>query len=178
MAEMAELPEIFARATVIINQMLERLREGQEVLQRRAVQKLQHTNAKLSEISSATESAATDIMDGLDRALLVIDELDGEDVGPRGAEIGGRLRDELFDVMTHLQFQDITSQQLGYAASLIEDMERSMSEFASLFDLQTAVRSPEGELPEEPRTFDPFATTHGAQQRQALVDELLTVATD
>jgi chemotaxis regulatin CheY-phosphate phosphatase CheZ len=177
-AGFADVPELLSRAALIINKMLESLKAGQQVLQRAAVEKLHHTNTKLHEISTATESAATDIMDGLDRAFLLVDQLDGEDVGPRGAEIGGQLRDELFAVMTHLQFQDITSQQLDHASSIIQDMEHYLDEFVVLFDLPTIgkVRGHDAiRLHSEHRPYDPCATTLDAEQRQAIVDEILTV---
>jgi chemotaxis regulatin CheY-phosphate phosphatase CheZ len=174
----ADVPELLSRASLIINKMLESLRAGQQVLQRAAVEKLHHTNTKLHEISTTTESAATDIMDGLDRAFLLVDQLDGDDVAPRGAEIGAQLRDELFAVMTHLQFQDITSQQLDHASSIIQDMEQYLDEFVVLFDLPTIGKvqghEPEG-LRSEVRSFDPCATTRDAETRQAMVDEILTV---
>jgi chemotaxis regulatin CheY-phosphate phosphatase CheZ len=177
-AGFADVPELLSRASLIINKMLESLRAGQQVLQRTAVEKLHHTNDKLHEISSATESATTDIMDGLDRAFVLVDKLDGEDVGPAGAEIGAQLRDELFAVMTHLQFQDITSQQLDHASSIIQDMEQYLDEFVVLFDLPT-IGAIAGQQPPAPRSelrsFDPCATTLDAEQRQAMVDELLTV---
>jgi chemotaxis regulatin CheY-phosphate phosphatase CheZ len=159
--------------------MLESLRAGQQVLQAAAVEKLHNTNEKLHEISSATETAATDIMDGLDRAFVLLDQLEGPDVGPRGAEIGGHVRDELFQVMTHLQFQDITTQQLNHAASIIQDMEHYLDEFAELFDVTTfgSMREPEAERAQGyVRAFDPCATTRDAEKRQAIVDQLLTVA--
>lgn len=175
---LADLPDVLVRASVIINKMLESLRAGQQVLKSAAVEKLHSTNEKLSEISSATETAATDIMDGIERAMVLLDELDGEDVGPRGSEIGGQVRDELFGVMNHLQFQDITSQQLSHASSIIQDMERYLDEFAGLFDVHSAGKLPERE-PEAtgvyPRAFDPAATTRDAERRQAIVDELLTL---
>ena len=177
-AGFADVPELLSRASLIITKMLESLRAGQQVLQRSAVEKLHHTNDKLHEISSATESATTDIMDGLDRAFVLVDQLDGEDVGARGAEIGSQLRDELFAVMNHLQFQDITSQQLDHASSIIRDMEQYLDEFVVLFDLPTigAITGQSPVMPRpEPRPFDPCATTLDAEKRQAMVDELLTV---
>jgi chemotaxis regulatin CheY-phosphate phosphatase CheZ len=178
-AGMADLPALLSRATGIINKMLESLRAGQQVLQAAAVEKLHNTNEKLHEISSATETAATDIMDGIDRAFVLLDQLEGDDVGPRGAEIGGQVRDELFQVMTHLQFQDITTQQLDHAASIIQDMEHYLDEFAELFNVTTEGAIPPlevGSASSFPRAFDPCASTRDAKQRQAIVDQILTVA--
>ena len=171
-----ELPEVLARVSVIIGKMLTRLRAGQEELRTTAVERLHDTREKLDEVTSATETAATDIMNGIDRAMLLVDQLDGDDVGPRGAEIGSALRDELFGVMTHLQFQDITTQQLTHASSIIEDMKQYLDEFVAVFDLEAsgAAPVPRRAVPEYPPAFDPAATIHDAEQRQALVDELLT----
>lgn len=173
-----DVPELLTRASSIINKMLESLHAGQQVLQHAAVEQLQHTSTKLHEVSSATETATTDIMDGIDRTLLLVDQLDCQDVGPRGSEIGAQIRDELFAVMTHLQFQDITSQQLDHASSIIQDMEQYLDEFVVLFDMPGVGKLP-GSDPRtalsELRAFDPCATTLDAEQRQAMVDELLTV---
>lgn len=172
-----ELPEVLARVSAIIAKMLARLRAGQEVLKTTAVAKLHDTSEKLHEVSSATETAATDILDGIDRAMLLIDQLEGDDVGPRGAEIAGQLREELFGVMNHLQFQDITSQQLSHASSIIQDMEQYLDEFVAVVDAEAGGTPPargEPAAPAYPRAFDPAATVHRAEQRQALVDELLT----
>jgi hypothetical protein len=54
-AGVAALPDLLSRASVIINKMLETLRSGQQALQRRAVEKLHHTNEKLHEIKVSEE---------------------------------------------------------------------------------------------------------------------------
>lgn len=174
----ADMPDLVTRASSIINKMLESLRAGQQVLQCAAVEKLQHTNAKLHEVSSATETATTGIMDGIDRTFVLVDQLDGEGVGPRGSEIGAQIRDELFAVMTHLQFQDITSQQLDHASSIIQEMEQYLDEFVVLFDMPGLGKLPGSQAGAslcDLRAFDPCATTLEAEKRQAMVDELLTV---
>jgi hypothetical protein len=81
------------------------------------------------------------------------------------------MREEIFGMMGCLQFQDITTQQLAYASSVLTDMERRLLQIAKLFDpasvmLQAVVTSP------DPRTFDPRATTKNADQRQAVADEI------
>jgi len=169
--DLSELDELLSRAYSMIQGMLRRLRESQSVLQRSAVQKLHDTSAKLHEVTSATESAATDIMDGLDRALALIDRLEG---GAAPAEVSAELRDEIFGAMNHLQFQDITAQQLRYASALLQDMEAQMAGFASLFD-QAGHHGPPPALPVAAArpTYDPGATVWSAERRQALVDELI-----
>ena len=79
----------------------------------------------------------------------------------------------------HLQFQDITTQQLSYAASVLVDMESRLSEIARLFDPR---RYGAPELPPDPRpipaTFTPDATITNAEERQALADEVFSTTAD
>ena len=173
----AEIPQLLLRAYAEINSVLSSLRQSRDVLERTTVEKLQHTHQKLAEVTSATEVAATDILDGLDRALAMVDRLDGEAVaGDTEAAAGVRteLRDELFGLMGCLQFQDITSQQLSYAASVLHETEQRLQQLARVFDPQLFGLEPVVEKGAAPRlvAFDPAATTADAEHRQALVDEI------
>ena len=174
-AGITDLPAILLRAYGEIQNVLDSLRQSRNVLERTTVEKIHHMHDKLREVTSATEVAATDILDGLDRALLLVDRLEGEEA-PEGdrAEAIGDLRNELFSVMGCLQFQDITSQQLSYASSVLGDMESRLAQLAAIFDPAKF-----GMQPVEPRletngpvAFDPAATTRDAETRQALVDEI------
>jgi hypothetical protein len=52
------------------------------------VEKIQHTSDKLREVTSATEVAATDILDALDRTQAMVDALDAaDDAGDRDAGV-------------------------------------------------------------------------------------------
>jgi hypothetical protein len=89
----------------------------------------------------------------------------------KGQNIRDLMREEIFGMMGCLQFQDITTQQLAYASSVLTDMEGRLLQIAKLFDpatvmVQAVVLSP------DPRTFDPRATTKNADQRQAVADEI------
>jgi hypothetical protein len=173
-AGIADLPEILSRAYVEIQSVLESLRRSRSVLERSTVDKFQHMNDRLREVSSATESAATDILDGVDRALALVDHLDTEEDGPDRTRGFAELRNELFGVMGCMQFQDITAQQLGYAASVLNDIEGRLTELARIFDPSVLGRPG---LPLGPTcVFDPGATTHGAAHRQAIVDEIFGTA--
>ena len=107
----------------------------------------------------------------------MIDEMDAEaeNAGStdRAKELRDLLRDEIFAMTGHLQFQDITTQQLTYAASVLVDMETRLSEIARLFDPR---RYGAPELPVEPQpvpqTFTPDASIADADRRQALADEV------
>jgi chemotaxis regulatin CheY-phosphate phosphatase CheZ len=174
---LAALPFILERANHEIQSVLANLRDSRDALQTATVEKIQHTNEKLKEVTSATEVAATDILDALDRAQGMIDDLDAADAADdkaKSAEVREHLRMEIFGMMGCLQFQDITTQQLSYAATVLQDMEDRLLHIAKLFDPAAVMVRAATDMP-DPRTFDPNATTRNAEQRQALADTIFQV---
>ncbi len=177
---LAALPFILERANGEIHAVLANLRQSRaalDALETATVQKLQHTSEKLREVTSATEVAATDILDALDRAGNTVDALEAADHADdkaRAQELRDDLRSEIFGMMGALQFQDITTQQLTYAASVLTDMENRLMLIAKLFDPHAASARAGAQGP-DPRTFDPGATTRNAECRQALADEVFVV---
>lgn len=173
--------------------IVESLRDSRSLLERASVERLHRTHAKLREVSSATEVAATGLLDSLDTALALVDRLepaaesstagaDGASEHPTGddhqAATRDELRDELHSMMSLLQFQDITAQQLGHAASVLEDIEGRLIAVAKVFDfdldLGESERADDDEVAGEIVTCDPNASTLGAESRQALADEIFT----
>jgi len=175
------LSDLLARGYAEILGVLDSLRQSRHLLERAAVEKIQHTHDKLREVSSATETAANDILNGLDRANTMVDELDtyaGEHGEPddRGGAIRGTLRDELFALMGHMQFQDITSQQLNYASAVLTDMEARLAHIARVFDpaaFGIVMPDASATTPEGPVTFDPNASTQNRAERQAVADQIV-----
>jgi hypothetical protein len=171
---LAALPFILERANIEIQMVLANLRDSRTALETATVEKIQHTSEKLKEVTSATEVAATDILDALDRAQNHIDDLDAADAdGDREKGVATRdaLRMEIFGMMGCLQFQDITTQQLSYAASVLTDMEDRLLAIAKLFDPASVMIRAVTDTP-DPQTFDPNATVKHAEKRQALADEI------
>jgi len=171
---LAALPFILERANHEIQAVLANLRDSRNALETATVEKLQHTSEKLREVTSATEVAATDILDALDRAQNMIDDLDSADAEgdkDKGQHTRDLLREEIFGMMGCLQFQDITTQQLAYASSVLTDMESRLLNIAKLFDPATVMVRAGTQSPDA-RTFDPNATTRNADQRQAVADEI------
>ncbi|MCU0646564.1 MAG: hypothetical protein MUF00_01100 [Gemmatimonadaceae bacterium] len=180
---LAELPFLLERANTEINGLLARLRESRGALQATAVDKLTHTQAKLREVTDATEVAATDILDACDRASAKLDELDALDGAvdterARSAQLRLELRDEIFTMMAALQFQDLTTQMLSHATAVLTEVEERLQEVAKIFDGSafadaatpaTKVPTVRGDL-----TFDPNATVLHADRRQAVADEVFT----
>lgn len=182
-----DLMQILTRTYAEIVEVIESLRKSRGLLEQAAMERLQNTHRKLAEVTSATEVAATGMLDGLDRALVLVDHLeaaekdDGESEEKNG--LRGELRDELHQLMTLLQFQDITAQQLGYASGVLLDMEERMMRLAKVFDLRgmgfkDAASGPgPGDVcpvEEAKGTCDPEASTLGADSRQALADQIFT----
>jgi chemotaxis regulatin CheY-phosphate phosphatase CheZ len=172
------LSQILARGYTEILSVLGRLRESRNVLERSTVSKLQQTHAKLREVSNATEVAATDILNGLERSVALVDQLDvkaAEGDGEGAAALRGTLRDELFALMGCMQFQDITTQQLSYASAVLTEMETRLSELAGVLDpasFGVAKISQVTPAANVPVNYDPAASTENADQRQAVADEI------
>ncbi len=177
---LAMVPEILQKANTEIVNVLGSLRQCRSAIEQATSDKLQITHEKIREVTNATETAATDILDGLDRAQGLIDELDAEadaegDGSEKAKEIRGRLRDEIFMMTGCLQFQDITTQQLTYASSVLVEMESRLAEIARLFDPRR-YGAPElpPETPAVPEVFSPDAAFDRSGSRQAMADEIFT----
>jgi len=194
----ALLSNAFFRVHVAIIGTLEALRRSRGVLERTTTERVQRTQLKLREVTSTTESAATDMLDGLDRALQLIDRLDslaqgdadgagrkgdGGESGQtedEGARIRAELRQELFTLITCLQFQDITAQQLSWASAVLADVEERLEKITRLFNagFSNGDESAEGDAgggkDDESliASADPSASMLDAGSRQALVDEI------
>ena len=182
-----ELVSILVRTYTEIMEVIESLRTSRGLLEQAAMERLKSTHQKLAEVSSATEVAATGMLDGLDRALVLVDHIEAESQGEDGSadkstEYRDELRDELHALMNLLQFQDITSQQLGYASTVLSDIEERMVRLSEVFDLrgmglgdlsESLGAELIGETPAETHeTCDPEASTLNAEGRQALADSI------
>ena len=152
----------------------ERMREGRAVMEQATIEKLHLMDGKLGEISSATEVATTDILNGLNRSVDLVDGMleDDSPAPERRTESLTTLRDELYGVMEHLQFQDITSQQLKHMASVLYEIRSRMNALVKVF-APYMMADPLAPVPRAAAgSFDPNATTADATARQAVVDEV------
>ncbi len=179
-AGLSAAAQILERGYREITAVLDSLRQSRSLLERATLDKLSHTGSKLREVSSATETAATDILNGIDRANALVDGLDAcaeTDDREQAAALRANLRDELFAVMGHMQFQDITAQQLAYASAVLDEVEARLAAIAHAFEVPHASKPAEGlEAPATPQTFDPNATTAGREERQATADEIIAAS--
>jgi len=192
-----EVASLFFRTYREIVSVMESIRTGRGILHRAALERVQRTHQKIDEVSSATEVAASGMLDGLDRALSLVDEMvpggtpgeTGDAVpavaaatpapSPKCRAIQDQLREELHSMISILQFQDITAQQLSYASGVLKDVEDRLASLMELFAVHGLIAAGGEDMEEEdgpdiqgPIAFDPAASTEGADDRQALADEI------
>ena len=179
-----QLPQALHEAYGTIAGALGDIRVSRDTIRSHALDRLHRTHERLAEVTSATESATTALLDGLDRSLARIDRLEQVSLEAGGGAdvraLAQELRDEMNNLFGVLQFQDITAQQLGAAGDLLSGVEQRLQSVAALLEPER----PAGARPsldaeparQGPVVFDERASTHGGQARQELVDTILAEA--
>jgi len=173
--QLAELPGLLLKTYNEIASALDGIRLTREMIQANALDQIQDSASRLQEVTSTTESATMQLMDGLDRTLGLLDDLErGEGAN---AERYATLRGQVNELFAHLQFQDITTQQLHGVVQLLVDVETRVGRVADLFDQAVGGRrvlTPEALAlaAKGPATlaFNPDATTRDVGTRQAYID--------
>ena len=166
------LPRVLLMAYTTISDALSGIRLTREAIHTHTVQRLHDSHSKLTEVSTATESATMEMMNGLDRSLAIIAELEQGKVSDPA--LFDRLRDEVNGMFNHLQFQDITTQQLAGVAQFLDDIELRIAGVVGLFD--TALGGPgqagvsAAPLDSRNLAFNPDASLRETEARQALID--------
>jgi hypothetical protein len=195
-----ELSRTLLRAYAETQGIVDRIRQSCGAIDNAGIDKLQQMHGRLSEVSSATELAATDILDGISRTLALVEDLDADQPLPDDERHSmlASVKEELGGVAQHLQFQDITAQQLAHIASLLEDMRRRSDQMMEIFAPQMisfaaetpkstpAVAKPaslpaaqvSGAAHSAARPFDPNASMSPSEERQAIADEIFAIRTD
>jgi chemotaxis regulatin CheY-phosphate phosphatase CheZ len=166
------LPLILEQANREINGILQSLRRNKSQLQSAAVERLHHTHSKLEEVNSTTETAASGILDSLDRAQAFLDTMDADDTDrtSKSAELRDAMRNELFAITEALQFQDITSQQIRYAANVLVELEEKLMSVLHLIDVTGLDDERAGLESSAQGTYDPNATATNREGRQHVAD--------
>src|SRR6185436_5868353 len=119
----AELSRTLLRAYAETAGIVGRFRETAGMLDSTGIDKLKEMHGHLQEVSSATEVATHGILDGLTRAVSLVEKLDEAETlsDAERHKMVSSLREELGGVVNHLQFQDITAQQLKHIEVQIAD---------------------------------------------------------
>lgn len=176
------LPSLLLTAYTEVTAALGGIRVSREAIQSQAIDQLRATTEKLAQVSSHTEAAATKMLDGLDRTLVLIDQL--SDSGSTGddslQEAAETLRSEINELFNCLQFQDITAQQLKGAVDLLADVEQRLEGVAKMFDgpdkSSQALLAEDRKNGEAASHYDPAASMDSAASRQQLADEMVQSA--
>ena len=165
----AELSRTLLRAYAETVGIVQRIRESTGMVDEAGVDKLQQMHGRLREVSTATENATTGILDSVTRALAIADRLDTATDAER-KQLVGSLKDELRGLPNHLQFQDITAQQLGHIANLLIDMRKRIGQIVTMFAPPVV-----NFAKEDPGVYDPNASASASEAGQAVADEIFAV---
>lgn len=174
---LAELPLVLLRAHAEITEILGGIRLTREAIEAHAIERIRDTKDKLSDVTSTTENATLELMNGLDRSLELINSLEGPTASQASAGGFQELREQVSALYNHLQFQDITAQQLQGVSHALLDLEVRVAAVAALFDsairddkrmdvLHRAMDPTSAHL-----AFNPDATMNRSRADQAMIDE-------
>jgi chemotaxis regulatin CheY-phosphate phosphatase CheZ len=148
---LANLPSALLRIYNEINEAVNGIKLTRETIQTQALDHLRDSQARLTAVNSTTESAAMDLMDGLDRTLGLVDGIATASDGDRATALDA-LRNELNKLFGYLQFQDIIAQQVRGITTLIEEVEVRMGRVADLLD--NTLSGPSESGPQDSRVLD------------------------
>ncbi|MEW6049879.1 MAG: protein phosphatase CheZ [Candidatus Zixiibacteriota bacterium] len=176
-----------------VSGLLEAVRQIREPLVE-SQQKVPQATNQLDKISAQTEAAAhrmldvvehitqreEDVITGLAQLIAMIDARQQADVAMLITAIRQKAESNLNDayaIMEALQFQDITSQQMNHAASLLEDIEDRLQNILGGFGPGGSSASGEDPARTRPtRAFDPHADLANKQARQTDIDSMFAKA--
>jgi hypothetical protein len=173
----AELSRTLLRAYAETAGIVGRFRETAGMLDSSGIDKLQRMHGHLREVSSATETATHGILDGLGRAVALVEELDGDVSETDRQKKVASLREELNGVVNHLQFQDITAQQLKHIETQLGEMNRRITQVVKIFapPAVTFAKDQNGAAPLTARDpLDPFDLVD-TEEGQAVADEIFAI---
>lgn len=167
----AELSRTLLRAYAETVGIVQRLRESCGMVDSEGDDRLQQMHARVREVSTATENATTGILDSVTRSLMLAERLETANEADR-KKLVAQLKDELRNVPNHLQFQDITSQQLGHIAALLADMRKRISQIVTMFAPPAVTFAKD-----DTSAYDPNASAAAAAAAagQAVADEIFAV---
>lgn len=114
-----EIPELLAEAAAEARALLETLTRSRLVFERTSQELHARNSEPRREVPTSVE-----IRGGLERALLLIDRLEGENDSP---SLQKQLREEILDLLDGVVVQGITEQRLSYASSVLRDTETQLS---------------------------------------------------
>ena len=184
-----KVQEEIAELASSINEIVTKFRELQSPL-RESSEKVPIATEQLDKISEQTEAATHQMLDRVEKIVQRVEEskkgLDEIKVCTKDGRTGdiSALADALIEkadvtcndaytIIDALQFQDITSQQINHAASLLEDIEIRLQSIMGALKGQPDDET-DGEHQQERRTrvYDPRADLFDKKTDQSAIDDL------
>ncbi len=173
---LSELPHLMLRAHGEINDILDGIRLTRQAIEAHTVDRIRDTKDRLNDVSATTENATLELMNGLDRSIELINSLETESTGQADGSGFTELRGQVSTLYNHLQFQDITAQQLQGVAQAMLEIESRMASVAALFD--HGVLAAGSVLPSLPASsessahlaYNPDASMHRSRADQDMID--------
>ncbi|MFN0181439.1 MAG: hypothetical protein ACKVZ0_21730 [Gemmatimonadales bacterium] len=165
-----------AQAYSELTRALGGIQRSRQTLARYHVDRLAKGQARLTEVSSATESATTALLNGLDRSLGLIDQI--AKTPGHGTAAVEALREETNALYSLLQFQDITTQQLAGVATLLDDIADRVTHALELLGpghhAAGGADSATDPVAGSAAAFNEDASFHNLEARQADIDQTFT----
>lgn len=174
-----------------INDVVKKFKE----LQRPVVeshQKVPRATEQLDKVSRQTEAAAHTMLDMVEKitereqeVITGLNDLKGKIGGDCDPECVSLIDDlvakadsncnDAFVIMDALQFQDITTQQMDHAASLLEEIEGKLDGVMNVLHSDDGKpKTSEPSKPKRERAFDPHADMFEKKTDQAVIDSIFS----
>ncbi len=151
-----QLDKISEQTEAATHQMLDRVEE--------IVQQVEESKSGLEKIRTCVKENRIDDIEGI-----IQDLTNKADVTCNGA----------YTIMDALQFQDITSQQMNHAASLLEDIENKLQSIMGVLNgrQDDKDKSSDKETGKKNRVYDPHADLFEKKTEQSVIDDLFAKKT-
>ncbi|MBN1211747.1 MAG: protein phosphatase CheZ [candidate division Zixibacteria bacterium] len=172
--------------TKSINEIISNFKQLKNPIQESQVKVPMATN-QLDKISEQTEAATNHMLDLIEnisireeeviKGLTAIKKLMPKDNEKINNLLDGVIEktninvNDAFTIMNALQFQDITSQQMNHAASLLEEIETKLTQICTVFGIDPETSEEEPRDKKE-RVYDPHADLYEKKTEQKDVDSM------
>ncbi len=184
-----KIQEEITELAASVNEIVSRFRELQNPL-RESSEKVPIATEQLDKISEQTEAATHQMLDRVEKIVQQVEDskkgLDEIKVYTKDGRTGdiSALADVLIEkasvtcndayiIMDALQFQDITSQQMNHAASLLEDIEfRLQSIMGALKGQPDDEADGDNQQNKRDRVYDPHADLFDKRTDQSAIDDI------
>jgi chemotaxis regulatin CheY-phosphate phosphatase CheZ len=145
---------------------------------------------QLDKISQQTEQAAHKMLDRIEKITMREEDVIGglKKIAPLAdgthaselqalinslTDMAGQNRDDAYQIMDALQFQDITAQQMNHAAALLEEIEGKLKLITGILLNEQAGSAPKSDAPpKKERAYDPHADFVDKQAHQKDIDSM------